>query len=49
MGFTHCGTVPRCARLKGIPDLVDALQFHYDLENLDEEQFSPDSIAALHH
>ncbi|CAM9768034.1 unnamed protein product, partial [Phaeothamnion confervicola] len=38
LGFTELAVVPRAARLKGIPGLVDAIQFHYNLEELDGEE-----------
>lgn len=33
--FVRAGTIPRCARLKGVDDLVDANIFHFNLEQYD--------------
>ncbi|CAB1096737.1 unnamed protein product [Ectocarpus sp. CCAP 1310/34] len=42
LGFTELAVVPKAARLKGIDGLVDASQFHYDLDNLRQEDLPQD-------
>ncbi|CAM9176679.1 unnamed protein product [Ectocarpus sp. 4 AP-2014] len=42
LGFTELAVVPKAARLKGIDGLVDAIQFHYDLDNLRHEDLPQD-------
>jgi hypothetical protein len=37
LGYTRLAVVPRAGRLKGCADLVDAIQYHYDLDSLREE------------
>mmetsp|Transcript_46965 Transcript_46965/g.117681 ORF Transcript_46965/g.117681 Transcript_46965/m.117681 type:complete len:216 (-) Transcript_46965:63-710(-) len=45
MGFKRVAHVPKCARLKGCEELIDAYGYHYDLESLSQD-FDP--IAASH-
>eukprot|EP00903_Cladosiphon_okamuranus_P022442 g20642.t2 len=42
LGFAELAVVPKAGRLKGIEGLVDAIQFHYDLESLREEDLPED-------
>ncbi len=42
LGFTKIGTVPKCARLTGCADLIDANIYYYDLSS-----YSPQKHANL--
>ena len=37
LGYTRLAVVPKAGRLIGCPDLIDAVQYHYDLETLKQE------------
>ncbi|CAM9561456.1 unnamed protein product [Pylaiella littoralis] len=47
LGFTELAVVPRAGRLKGIDGLVDAIQFHYDLDTLRPDDLPEDLRGAV--